>query len=342
MTDNEPNEATLAQLLRNMQNMQSQMQQIHEENLQLREQLNARSIHQPTPANLQQQAMLDDKLALSRRKTMISAFQSRIQKYSGKHDVGTLETFLEAYEDYIRISGYSDDDTIRLFGLYLDKTAKTWWEYFHKVQLPKELHVNGRQWPVVVSAFRHEFLPIGHISQLRARWHELDTRKGLLDFVTRFRQFVMQIPNLSESDIYDTLVSKLDPASLAHLRAMRITTSTEALDELIPYATINTSRKSHRWPTPNHQQNQHDGPTPMELDAVRVHEPDRKQKNADVEPSMANYNNFTIFPRLTDKLRSFLKDNKGCFYCRMLRSDHGSQNCPKKLKKNKPPNGNFI
>lgn len=337
MTDNKPNAANLAQLISNMQN---QMQQIHEENVQLREQLNIRSIHEPTLASLQQQAIMDDKLAFSRKKTMISAFQTRIQKYSGKQDVRTIDTFLESYEDYIRISGYSDDETIRLFGLYLEISAKTWWEYFHKVHLPREPLENGRQWPVVIRAFRHEFLPVGHISQLRARWHELDTRNGLLDFVTRFRQFIMQIPNLSESDIYDTLISKLDPASLAHLRAMRIDTSTEALDELIPYATINSRKPHHRWPTSTHHQNQYDGPTPMELDAVHICEANRKPKNADVEPSMANYNNFTIFPRLTDKLRSFLKDNNGCFYCRMLHSDHGSQTCPKK--KNRSSNGNFT
>ena len=76
----------------------------------------------------------------------------------------------------------------------------------------------------------------------------------------------------------------------------------------------------------------------MDVDAVDVQKrktnaqkPTKEQEAIDV--TTTNYKDFKLLPVLTKKLRTFLKENKGCFFCRELNADHGARECPKKKKR---------
>jgi hypothetical protein len=62
---------------------------------------------------------------------------------------------------------------------------------------------------------------------------------------------------------------------------------------------------------------------------------DKKDKKAKTDQpktkiTVENCADFESFPRLTDELREFLRERKGCLYCRELDADHMSRNCPSK------------
>ena len=143
-----------------------------------------------------------------------------------------------------------------------------------------------------------------------------------------------------------TLEGKLDADAYTYLRCRRVTTSTAALDELLVYAAIHDATKSGRQghrgggahTGQGNRNDKKDTTEPMDVDAVEVQKrksnarkPTKEQESTDV--TTTNYKDFKLLPVLTEKLRTFLKENKGCFFCRELNADHGARECPKKKKR---------
>lgn len=281
---------------------------------------------------------------ITRKSALVTAFQSRIEKYNGSPNARTIEAFLEAFEVYIEAAEYTETESIKLFGLYLGNEAKEWWNYFSKVTLPTAPIPTGTcKWTATKAAFKKEFLPQHHVATLRAQWHALTLRNGLADFVGKFRKLSMQIPDLDEKDIFQTLIAKLDAPTLAHLRAMQITTADAALSELVPYAALfapNRQPYHYRATSQNYKSPQSDSPnprqqpTPMELDNTQTVEVSALRDNhAPYKPTAPNaYQDFQAHPRLTDEIRNYLRANNGCFYCREINTKHGSRDCPKKTR----------
>lgn len=277
---------------------------------------------------------LSDRLEAEKAKKMMSAYQSRIDKYTGKKDPIIINAFLKAFEAYCKIATYNPSKKVSMLGIYLGGNALPWWEYHTAYVLPMEENVLD-DWTITREAFLDKFLPEDYIVSLHQKWHNLDMCNGLQDFVVQFCRYLMQIPGLTKTDIWDTLMSKLDGTTIAHLRAMRINTSTEALNKLRPYATIlakdgkKPSINHHRKPAPPSR----NSPVPMDTNALRDGRPPKDIINENLDVTKDNFKDFTKFPRLTNKLRTFLAANKGCYYCRELNANHRSIECPKPLKK---------
>ena len=81
----------------------------------------------------------------------------------------------------------------------------------------------------------------------------------------------------------------------------------------------------------------------MEVDAAEIKKKKPFQKataeQEAIEVTKDNYNNREKLPVQTKKLRAFLQEHHGCFYCRELDAGHTAAKCPKR--KTKKANANF-
>ena len=161
----------------------------------------------------------DERQAERSNKIMVNAFQNCISKYQGQKDGRVIDDFLQSYESYVGTAGLTDTQAIDLLAIYLEKAASTWYKYFRDTQfhlLPADQY--GQRWPGVKAALRREFLPPTYEVTQWKRFHELDTRKGLTNFVHQFRRYIMSMPSLSEEDFMRTLEGKLDADAYTYLR----------------------------------------------------------------------------------------------------------------------------
>ena len=224
-------EQTIVQLQQQVSSLNAAIQQI----LANQELLNSTSMASA--------ASIIDKDTERRKKIMIQAYQSRITKYQGQKDGRLLDDFLQTYENYTTAAGFADDEVIGLFGLYLKKSALTWYKFFTDTLLTTvSRNQAGHRWPEVRAAFKREFTPPAYRILQWKKFHELDTRNGLTSFIHQFRRYIMKMPELTKSDIMNTLWGKLDTEAFRYLKCRNITEPYAALDELLEYAALDNDK----------------------------------------------------------------------------------------------------
>ena len=307
-----------------------------------------------------------NKVLMEQRKIMAASFRQNLKPYDGTRDASMITSFLDNIEAYKDAAGLSVDNILLLMPTMLTNKALDWWEYFKKQELPTIQASKVDVWKKVRASVENEFLPVQYRADLRVKLHTTDCRRGLMNFVTRFRRIVRQLGStVTEAEVWDAMISKIDADAELHLLNAGISTPHEGLERLAIYAdamekkrTIKTQihgggnknkgfRNYNRSPT----QNSHVGPTHpnyMDVDATKLRDyrpngkasPERKQfqkkdisKFEHIDIDMSNYNDWDI--PTTNKMRKFLSENKGCYYCRKLNADHGSRTCPKKQERRK-------
>ena len=320
-----------------------------------------------TPIQLPREEEMSMRVLADQRKIMASTFQRNMTHYDGERNASKIDTFLETFENYAKATGLSIENVMLIFGTFLRGKAHEWWDFFDKTKRPKIPAEDAEeQWAIVKRALKKEFTPVQHMASLQASLHSLDTRNGLMDYIVKMRKVIRQIGDCaSEREIWNVLMYRIPADAEMHLRALKITTSTAALEELQVYAASYAEKnrdsrqakrdkkditkekptyRKYRPDTFSSTQPKLDSSHPnyMDVDAVKLREGYKPNNSQDsrrtkkdisrfenIEPTMANYNNFEALP-LTDRLRRFLMEHKGCFYCRQLNANHGSQTCPKK------------
>lgn len=360
-------EPTLQQMAVALRDALQQIENQRNETAQLREQLSiqqtiAESAVAPQPPQPLTDAETRREL-LEQRKIMAATFRQNMRTYGGEKDAAKIDAFLETFENYSTAAGLSMENAMLVFGTFLTGKAREWWEFYDKKERP--LIAAAEQWKGVKAALAKEFQPIQHLASLQAALHSLDTRNGLMDYIIKMRKIIRQLGTLaSEKEIWNVLMYRIPPSAEMHLRALKITTTAKALEELQVYAAsyhekgkdgrVSKGDKSNKprfdkgnrhYTARNSSSHSHSidpgHPNYMDVDAVKLRDnrgssQDYRQQRRDtskfahIVPTMANYNNFDVIPSMTDNLRKFLADNKGCFYCRTLNATHGSRNCPKK------------
>ena len=307
-----------------------------------------------------------NKVLMEQRKIMAASFRQNFKPYDGTRDASTISGFLDNIEAYQEAAGLTVDNIITLMPTLLSSKALDWWEYYKKQELPTVRTTSNDVWKTVRLSIENEFLPVQYRADLRVKLHTTDCRRGLMNFVTRFRRIVRQLGDtVTSAEVWDAMISKIDADAELHLLNAGITTPHEGLERLAVYAdaidkkrTIKTQIhggsnkfKSYKNYNRTSTSNSHVGPSHpnyMDVDATKLRDyhqnskasPERKpfqkkdtSKFEHIDIDMTNYNDWDI--PTTNKLRKFLADNKGCFYCRKLNADHGSRTCPKKAERRK-------
>ena len=279
------------------------------------------------------------------QKSTIDSIIKEMKKYDGTRDAARIDAYLADLNSLKEHAEYTDAQVIDNLGFRLSGRAKIWWSTFKDSELPRLLpDDNGNKWTAVQKAFRQEFMPLNWEIEEHGKWHQLEVTEkgGLTAYITAFRTAIHKIPNLSEQEQWRTLWFHIDREARSHLEYQKITTTYPALNALQIYAQDKRSddrKKIHAKALRNYDQDQKKrkdrsssaGPSRdrKRVDAPRV---DRSNSTTmdDTKVTMANYNCFETFKKLTPLLRAFLEQHKGCTYCRKLNvnANHGSaQDC---------------
>ena len=307
-----------------------------------------------------------NKVIMEQRKIMAASFRQNLKPYDGTRDASIITGFLDNIEAYQEAAGLTVDNIITLMPTLMNSKALDWWEYFKRQELPTVRATSTNVWKTVRASIESEFLPVQYRADLRVKLHTTDSRRGLMNFVTRFRRIVCQLGDtVIPAEVWDAMISKIDADAELHLLNAGITTPHKGLERLALYADAIEKKRSLKTqllgggnrnkPYKNFNRlsamTSHVGPSHpnyMDVDATKLRDyrqngkasPDRRQfqkkdtsKFEHIDIDMSNYNDWDI--PITNKMRKFLSDNKGCYYCRKLNADHGSWTCPKKMERRK-------
>ena len=327
--------------------IQERLEASHTQNARLIEQWN----QQQAAILAQNQSALDihRQQELAERKALAKILLKNLTKYDGHKDANKLEKFISSFLAYAEADQLSPDATVKGMVAYFTGDAAEWWTNFQPREfetLKEQVTDENTVLTLFLIVLRRRFTPIRHHATLRAQLHDSNTSRGLLQYVNRMRRLVREIGDVSDDKLMGCINHRIDGKQEMHLRSMGITEGLAALEELEVYAYANESKAKHdkhkKGTNTNKPYNHNKGsdrlasdhPNYMDVDTIKLRDQDaRKSKAAKYEHiavTAANYNNYDIIPLMTDKLRDYLRLNKGCFYCRQLNANHGSRYCPKK------------
>jgi hypothetical protein len=217
-------------------------------------------------------------------------------------DKDLLEDWLFALDTYFGALAAppNDQQRIAFVASHLSGTARKWW----RLNAPQHVHA-GATFLQFTAALRTAFA--AHNAQQKAR-DRIDTLRqatSVSTYNTKFRELMLEIPNMTPAELLHRYVAGLKPVTKQHL----LIHDPQNLDDAMNMAdrvdtaayearqanntNSNNRRRPVRWNRPFRPDTS--GPTPMELGALAT--PRRK---------------------LTFTERQYLINNNGCFYCRKL------------------------
>ena len=104
----------------------------------------------------------------------------------------------------------NDENLIFHFQSMLDKHAACWWKQNVKPLLPTmPVDADGNKYQTVVAAFIKEFLPPLYKVEQRKRFHKLELEGDNHRIYRKFRAAVFRLPDMSESEKWNTLYGKI-------------------------------------------------------------------------------------------------------------------------------------
>jgi Retrotransposon gag protein len=262
----------------------------------------------------------------------LRVLQQRLRPFDGRRDVRSLEDYIDSMENYFAVaSTLTESSKLAIAVSYLDRTAATWWKS-HLRSTPEDLtgqpHPQRiRRWLSMRQALLAEFYPTDVIRSARDRLAKLRQTNSVKEYVERFRNLELQIPDLSDSEKVDRFRRglkdsvRLQVALQPGLRNSDFATlvaSAIEIDDIIYRSKRERHLVSH---TEKREQNRKDHDSmDMEIDVIDFR---NKSKPKGHSP--------TKRVPLTVEERARLIAKKGCFYCRKEQAGHVIKECPTRL-----------
>ena len=262
----------------------------------------------------------------------LRVLQQRLRPFDGRRDVRSLEAYIDSLENYFAVaSKLTESSKLAIAVSYLDKTAATWWKS-HLRSTPEGLtgqpHPQRiKSWLLMRSALLTEFYPTDVIRTARDRLAKLRQTNSVKEYVERFRNLELQIPDLADSEKVDRFrrglkdIVRLQVALQPALRNADFATlvaSAIEIDDIIYSSKRERHLVSH---TEKREQPRKDHDSmDMEIDVI-----DFRNK------SKPKGHSRTKRVPLTAEERARLIANKGCFYCRKEQVGHVIKECPTRL-----------
>ena len=267
-----------------------------------------------------------------------------------KPSTDKVEDFLHDVNNYQERAQLDDQNLIFHFQSMLRKTAARWWDQHMRPVLPNlPVDAAGNRFHAVVSAFTKEYLPPLYKVEQRNRFHELKLENGnLLAFVDKFRSLIFRLPEMPESERWHALYGKItEPMrNVLHIEGITLQSgdTMKALASLHNHAKgLQRDRNKERTvavhSAKRHYDSVHaprDRPRKRERHDRRLSAEDRA-KVEKIVVTRANYKDWPNIPFMTRNLRTFLRENNGCMYCRMINkpAEHTEESCAKQRRSKK-------
>ena len=278
----------------------------------------------------------------SEKKELAKMLFKNLTKYDGEKNANKLEKFITSFLTYAKTAELSDESCILGLTSFLTHTAEEWWTNYQTVEMETlrttALSTTASLLDLFLAEFRDKFTPIQHKANLRAQLHDSNISRGLTQYVNRMRRLYREHGGITKDELYGAIIHRIDGKQEMHLRTMHVVDGWEALNELEIYANTHESASKRSRTTAATTRLPPDHPHFMDVDATRLRDTDRRKaieaKYAHIEVTDDNYWYYNILPVTTDKLRTYLRDKKGCFYCRTVNTSHISRDCPNKGRSN--------
>ena len=215
------------------------------------------------------------------------------------------------------------------------KDAGKWWEGFKLIEFEDvAVDESGLRYPAVLEAFKTYFFPPQYKMEQRLKFWALtfDEDKALT-FIERYSSILLTLPNVPEEERWVNLYGHLTTSYRNLLDSRSIKNSKDAAKFIHQNAKAEQQVRKREVGVNAYQASNKRPKTSQSSTSSTSSKKDPKDAAREkVDITMANYNDFQAFPRLTPKLRAFLVDKKGCFRCRLLDKpdDHRSATCTSK------------
>ena len=272
-----------------------------------------------------------------------------------------LNLWLFGVEQYLKFQEIQETLHVSYAATLLRGTAMSLWRYTSK------LANNGGQalpttWLDFKSFLIGAFQPINPVKLARDKLSTLRQTTSVQAYFYQFQTISMEIPGLSGEESTDRFIRGLKPHIRQEIELRGLTTfpdiltTAQRMDAITYKGLLSTptlgypiNKNGNSYSQPSYSQPSHyNESTPMELDAMRRNQPNKKQNNKPPQQGTRNIAAATFGqccspissrPKLSDQQRDYLRRNNGCFYCRRL--GHNRMNCPVKAQ-NRPQQLNNI
>jgi len=261
--------------------------------------------------------------------------QQRLCPFDGRRDVRCLDGFIDSMENYFATAGtLTEASKLSISISYLEKTAATWWKA-HIRSTPEDIighhHPQRiRSWIAMKTGLLAEFYPTDIIRSARDRLAKIQQTGSVKEYVERFRNIELQIPDLSETEKLDRfrrglkdnirLQIALQPG-LRNADFGTLVACAVEIDDIIYYSR-REKREGFHDQTPRKEDRRRKEPDLVQMDIDTV---DFRRKF----PSKGSSSTKRV--PLTAEERSRLIATKGCFYCRKEHAGHVIKECPSRL-----------
>ena len=220
-----------------------------------------------------------------------------------------------------------DEKMVKYLSTLLTGPALVWWRtLFRTPAQPQDIDA-------FATALRTTFAVINPVKTARDQLARLRQRKSVREYAAIFRQLTLSIPGITDDEKKDRFVRGLKPRVMQAVVMKDPDTFAEAVQMAERYDTIafelvrnsNTYRDAVASSSrgDNHNNSQHEGPTPMDLGTVAAIR--QQQASTSRNPYGNGQRQFT---KLTPELRQQLIREGKCLYCR--KPGHIAINCPNK------------
>ncbi|CAI7905974.1 unnamed protein product [Closterium sp. NIES-54] len=175
-----------------------------------------------------------------------------------------VRRWLFQMEEYLSLCHVNQAEWARHAGMMLRGAAATWWQSYHAAI---------STWEEFSASLRINFEPVNAIERARDNLAELRQHRSVAEYINRFRELVLEIPEIPVAKQMDKFKRGLKPKIRTEVELRGATTLDEMIRAAERFDTINFAAYQRfqgrtGQPTTAGHTNIFNGPTPMELGVV--------------------------------------------------------------------------
>ncbi|CAI7733187.1 unnamed protein product [Closterium sp. NIES-53] len=175
-----------------------------------------------------------------------------------------VRRWLFQMEEYLSLCHVNQAEWARHAGMMLQGAAATWWQ---------SCHAAISTWEEFSASLRINFEPVNAIERARDNLAELRQHRSVAEYINRFRELVLEIPDIPAAEQIDKFKHGLKPKIRTEVELRGATTLDEMIRVAERFDTINFAayqgfQGRTGQPTTAGHTNHFNGPTPMELGVV--------------------------------------------------------------------------
>ncbi|CAI7802329.1 unnamed protein product [Closterium sp. NIES-54] len=207
----------------------------------------------------------------------------------GKRDL-PVRRWLFQMEEYLSLCHVNQAEWARHAGMMLRGAAATWWQ---------SCHAAISTWDEFSASLIINFEPVNAIESARDNLAELCQHRSVAEYMNRFRELVLEIPDIPAAEQMDKFKCGLKPKNRTEVELRGATTLDEMIRVAERFDTINFAAYQRfqgqtEQPTTAGHTNHFDGPTPMELGVV-----DQRTRNQSTLTASENFLSPSIVAELS-------------------------------------------